>query len=288
MAIQSMMKKMKPRIIALLTDFGGKDYFVASLKAVILSINPRVEIVDISHEVEAYNRLEAAFLLKAVAPYFPQGTIFLAVVDPGVGSDRKIILVKGKKHFFTGPDNGLLIPAAEEEGLIEVRELRAEKYFLPSWSRTFEGRDKMAPAVAWLSRGVPFESFGPIAASFEKLVFPEPSFLPLEIRAEVIHSDRFGNLITSIPVQPFLDWFKKKKESALILSSRKRRWPLQYVPAFAYGLSHQPLILPGSSGFMEIGWKEASAASHLRIRPGDKITIKMVKSKKSLNKNVGK
>jgi len=275
---------MKPKIIALLTDFGEKDYFVASLKAVILSINPRVNLVDISHEVGAYNRLEAAFLLKSVAPYFPLGTIFLAVVDPGVGSYRKIILIKGKKHFFAGPDNGILIPAAEEEGLVEVRELRAEKYFLPSWSRTFEGRDKMAPAVAWLSRGVPFESFGPIASSWEKLVFPGSSFLPREIRAEVIHSDRFGNLITNIPVHPFLDWFKEKKESALILSSRNRHWPLQYVPAFAYGLSHQPLILPGSSGFMEIAWKEASAASHLRIKPGDKITIKMVKSKKRLNK----
>lgn len=276
-----MMKKMKSKIIALLTDFGEKDYFVASLKAVILSINPRVELVDISHEVEAYNRLEAAFLLKAVAPYFPPETIFLAVVDPGVGSDRKIILIKGKKHFFVGPDNGLLIPAAEDEGLMEVRELRAKKYFLSSCSQTFEGRDKMAPAVAWLSRGVPFERFGPRVASWEKLVLPAPSFLPLEIRAEVIHSDRFGNLITSIPVQPFLDWIKKKKESALILSSKNRRWPLQYIPTFAYGLSHQPLILPGSSGFMEIAWKEASAASRLRIKSGDKITIKMVKSKNS-------
>jgi len=272
-------------MIALLTDFGEKDYFVASLKAVILSINPRVKIVDISHEIEAYNRLEAAFLLKAVAPYFPRGTIFLAVVDPGVGSDRKIIMIKGKKHFFVGPDNGILIPAAEEEGLIEVRELRAEKYFLSSWSQTFEGRDKMAPAVAWLSRGVPFESFGPIATGWEKLVLPAPSFLPLEIRAEIIHCDRFGNLVTTIPVQPFLDWFKEKKESGLILRCQKRRWPLQYVSAFAYGLSRQPLILPGSSGFMEIAWKEASAASRLGIKAGDKITIKVVKSRNNLNKN---
>jgi S-adenosylmethionine hydrolase len=269
---------MKPKIIALLTDFGEKDYFVAALKAVILSINPRVELMDVSHEVEAYNRLEAAFLLKAVVPYFPQGTIFLAVVDPGVGSSRKIILIKGKKHFFAGPDNGILIPAAEEEGLMEVRELRAEKYFLPSLSQTFESRDKMAPAVAWLSRGVPFEDFGPIAVSWKKLVFPRPSFLPLEIRAEAIHSDRFGNLITSIPVQPFLDWFKKKKAPGLILTCRNKCWPLQYVPAFAYGPSHQPLILIGSSGFIEIAWKEDSAASRLKIKPGYKIAIKVVKS----------
>lgn len=273
------MKKMTAKIIALLTDFGERDYFVAALKAVILSINPRVEIVDISHEVNAYNRLEAAFILKAVAPYFPSGTIFLAIVDPGVGSDRRIILIKGQQHFFIGPDNGILIPAAEEEGLVEVREIKAENYFLPSSSRTFEGRDKMAPIAAWLSRGIPPEKLGEVVVTWEKLVFPKPYLEPHEIKAEIIHEDKFGNLVTNIPSPDFLSWFKGKDDLELILSWRNERRRLQYVHSFAYGDFHCPLLLEGSSGFLEIAWKEASAAQKLQLKPGDKISIKVLKQK---------
>lgn len=271
----------------MLTDFGEKDYFVAALKAVILSINPQVKIVDISHEVDAYNRLEAAFILKAVAPYFPAGTIFLTIVDPGVGSARKIILIKGQQHFFIGPDNGILIPAAEEEGLVEVREIRAENYFLPSSSRTFEGRDKMAPVAAWLSRGIPAEKLGPLAVSWEKLVFPKPCLRAHEIKAEIIHEDNFGNLVTNILTSDFMSWFKGKDDSELILSWRNRRKKLQYVPAFAWGAPRQTLVLGGSSGFLEIAWKEASAARKLHLKTGDKISIKILKQKSKEGKAIG-
>ncbi len=271
------MEKMTSRIIALLTDFGEKDYFVAALKGVILSINQEVEIVDISHEVDSYNRVEAAFILKAAAPYFPPGTIFLAIVDPGVGSNRKIILIKGRRNFFLGPDNGILIPAAEEEGIDEVREIRAEKYFLPSSSRTFEGRDKMAPVAAWLSRGISPEELGEVAVSWEKLVFPKAYLKAFEIRGEIIHVDKFGNLVTNIEASDFLSWFKGKEDLKLIIIWRNKRKKLRYVPTYSSGVFGQLLILEGSSGFLEIALKEASAANSLRLKVGDKITIKCLK-----------
>lgn len=275
-----MMKKMKGKIIALLTDFGLKDYFVAALKAVILSINPEVQIVDISHEITSFSRLEAAYLLRAVAPYFPEGTIFLVVIDPGVGSSRKILLVKSKKHFFIGPDNGVIMPAAEEEGLMEVRHLEKEDYFLPSLSRTFESRDKMAPVAAWLSRGIQPENFGPLASHWEKISWPEPRLLDQEIRAEVLHVDKFGNVITNIPIVAFLEWLKGREKAILSLVIRQKQSRIDFVPTFASGSKQFPLLIMGSSQYLEIAWREDSAAHRLKLKPGDKIVIKILKVKK--------
>ncbi|MCX7973121.1 MAG: SAM-dependent chlorinase/fluorinase [Candidatus Aminicenantes bacterium] len=272
---------MKGTLIALLTDFGLKDYFVAALKAVILTINPKAQIVDISHEVESFNRVEAAYLLKSVAPYFPKGTIFITIVDPGVGSSRKILLIKGKKHFFIGPDNGVLIPAAEEEGIIEIRQLEAKEYFLPSSSRTFEGRDKMAPVAGWLSRGLQPENFGPVASTWEKFSLPQPLYLAHEIRAEALHLDKFGNIITNIPYKNFLEWLKSQKAEEIFLVTRKKQRRLEFTSTFASGSAKLPLLIAGSSNYMEIAWKEDSAAHRLEIKPGDKIRIKIVKARRN-------
>lgn len=266
-------------VVGLLTDFGTRDYFVPAVKAVILSINPEVRIVDISHEVKAFSTRQAAFLLWAVAPYFPEGAVFLVVVDPGVGSSRRILVVHGKKHFYVGPDNGVLSPALEAEGWKEVRELRTEKFFLPSSSRTFEGRDKMAPVVGWLSRGVPLKEFGPPVSSWEKIFFPPPRILSQTIHGEVLFIDRFGNLITNIPGMEFKEWLRNRAGQNIRLDVGGVSCWARYGESFFSVPPKKMALIVGSCGYLEVAVREASAAKKLKARVGARIMIRTKKVK---------
>ncbi len=265
---------MTSSVIALLTDFGEKDYFVASMKAVILSLNPKVQIVDIAHHIPPYDCQTAAFFLQVVQPYFSRGTIFLVVVDPGVGSKRKILLARTEKHFFIGPDNGVLSLAWEGAKRLEVREVREKRYFLPAPSRTFEGRDKMAPVAGWLSRGVPVDRFGPIVSTWEKIKLPSPEVLTNEIRGEVLHIDRFGNLITNIPGAEFEKWALVGQSGLFVQVAGKQRREASYVPIFAASPPKKLILLLGSTGFLEVALREDSAADKLKVRVRDKVLIK--------------
>ena len=188
-------------IISLLSDFGQKDPYVAEMKAVILSINPQARIVDITHEVEKFNIRMGAFILASATPYFPPNTVHVAVVDPGVGTERRSIIVETKRGFYVGPDNGLLMLAAHKEGIVKVYHIDNPKYMLSRVSRTFHGRDIFAPAAAHLAAGTnPFE-FGP---AIEDYVFPE--FVKSqakrgEVVGEVLHIDGFGNIVSNISVE---------------------------------------------------------------------------------------
>ena len=148
-------------MITLTSDFGLKDPYVAEMKGVILTINPKATLIDITHEVEKFNIRMAAFMLASAAPYFPQGTVHLAVVDPGVGTQRRAILIQTKKSFFVGPDNGILILAAQNQGIEHVYQLTNPTFMLPKISSTFHGRDIFAPAAAHLDKGVQPSEFGP-------------------------------------------------------------------------------------------------------------------------------
>jgi S-adenosyl-L-methionine hydrolase (adenosine-forming) len=187
-----------PPIITLLTDFGASDVFVGSMKGVILGINPLAHIVDLTHDIPAHNVRAAAYLLHSAARYFPPGTIHVAVVDPGVGSERRPLLVFTMEQYFIAPDNGLLsgILAAEMEA--EIRELTNKQYFLGPIGSTFHGRDAFAPAAAWLSRGEPIETFGPEAKNVIRFEIARPRQENDKLFGEVQHIDRFGNLITNI------------------------------------------------------------------------------------------
>ncbi|NPA04929.1 MAG: SAM-dependent chlorinase/fluorinase [Crenarchaeota archaeon] len=187
-------------VIGLLTDFGVKDVYVAAMKAVILSINPDAKIVDITHEVPKFSIRSGAFMLMGVYRYFPEGSVFVVVVDPGVGGGRRALLVVTHNYFFIGPDNGVLLPAAEEDGVEAVYELSNPVYMVHPVSASFHGRDIFSPAAAWLTRGVEPSSFGPRLRP-EALVKP-PRIRLLEragdgVRVEVIHVDGFGNLVLS-------------------------------------------------------------------------------------------
>ncbi|TLY38507.1 MAG: SAM-dependent chlorinase/fluorinase [Nitrospirae bacterium] len=185
-------------LITLLTDFGAADVFVGSMKGVILGINPQAQIVDLTHDVPAHNIRAGAYLLHSASRHFPPGTIHVAIVDPGVGSERRPILVTTSLHSFLAPDNGLLSYIMAAEPSAEVRVLTAKQYFLGTIGSTFHGRDVFAPAAAWLSLDEPTDAFGPRIKDPVCFEVRRPALEGDTLIGEVLHIDRFGNLITNI------------------------------------------------------------------------------------------
>jgi len=266
-------------IIALLTDFGQKDYFVASMKGVILKINPNALIIDITHEVRSYNVLEAGFILYACYEFFPRGTIFVTVVDPGVGSSRRILLACTADRYFIAPDNGLLSLVLNKERFTFLREIRNNEFFLSGISKTFEARDKMAPAAAWLSLGKSPHEFGPELTDYISLHIPQPKIEHGRINGSVLYKDKFGNLFTNIPVSLFEDFAVKAgghKKVFIEVGERKILWADRYSDR---GIGEE-LFLAGSAGLIEMAVREGSAAEKLKLEPGDRISIRTGQNKK--------
>jgi len=271
-------------VIALMTDFGNEDFFVASLKGVIAGINPDVRIIDITHHVPSFDILAGSFILSAAYMYFPAWTIFLAVVDPGVGSSRKICLVETAKYYFIAPDNGLLSMILEEEDVVQIREVANPEYFLPDCSRTFEARDKMAPAAAWLSKGVPSEKFGPELQSIHREKLNKPQLKGDVLVGSIIYADKFGNLITNIPaawleqiisdpedapVSVLLDSLHQDK----IFSTKPDMHEMVYRRTYGSAGKEELFILSGSLGLLELAVREGSAAERLQAGLGDRLTV---------------
>jgi S-adenosylmethionine hydrolase len=189
---------METKLITLTTDFGYKDPFVGIMKGVILGINPNARIVDLSHGISPQDIQGAALVLSNSAPFFPPGTIHVAVVDPGVGTERRTILIESKGSFFVGPDNGVLSLAARDKTVGVIIELANESYHLKPKSATFHGRDIFAPVAAHLSLGVPARNFGPMVKNYALLDWPEVMKTEDGIQGEIIYIDHFGNLITNV------------------------------------------------------------------------------------------
>jgi S-adenosylmethionine hydrolase len=190
---------MSSRIVALLTDFGSRDPFVAMMKGVMLAINPDLQFIDISHEIPPQKIREAALVLSVTYPYLPSQTIFLVVVDPGVGGGRRPIVVETAQHLFVAPDNGVLGSVLSQAGVRHVIHATESIYFRQSISRTFHGRDVFAPLAAWLSCGVTVSDMGVPIEDYIRLDFGRARVLSENaLEGEVIYRDRFGNLITNI------------------------------------------------------------------------------------------
>ena len=185
-------------LIALLTDFGERDSFVASMKGVILSINPSVPIIDLSHQIASHQIQEAGYFLKSCYRYFPAGTIHVAVVDPGVGTERRALLVSAAGWFFVGPDNGLFTEVLELEAGAKVWQINNPQYRLETAGSTFDGRDVFAPAAAWLSKGVPPSFFGPAVHDPIRRAVAMPIAHEDVLIGKIVSVDRFGNLISNI------------------------------------------------------------------------------------------
>lgn len=259
-------------IITLLTDFGTRDYFVGSLKGVILGIDPGATIVDISHEVAPQNIMEAAFLLKSTYRYFPSNTLHMVVVDPGVGSRRRPLVATTPDYTFIAPDNGVLSWIFKEERSIEVREITATEHFLSLSGRTFHGRDVFAPIAARISRGTPIRDLGRPVSDYTTLALPRPVTVhERETLGAVLYVDRFGNLISDFEVktQPML--VTRGGEAQIFIGDTVIRGLKSH---YAEAERNKPSALVNSCGHLEIFCYGASAAAALGAAQGDEVTIR--------------
>ena len=251
-------------IITLLTDFGDRDWFVASMKGVILSINPQTTIVDLCHRIPSHIVQDGAHVWKSCYRYFPDGTVHVAVVDPGVGTDRRPLVAKSSRYYFVAPDNGLLTHILEQEGEIEIREIENKQYRLDAEGRTFDGRDVFAPAAAWLTKNQPFSAYGRVVHDAKTFDVSLPQWEQNALAGEVIYVDAFGNLITNVSMQHVKEVRElTKRPNPLIRVAGHSIDGL--VQSYAEGGKDFPSALINSDGQVEIFCREASASALLNV-----------------------
>jgi S-adenosylmethionine hydrolase len=251
-------------IITLTSDFGLEDPFVGIIKGVILSINPTARIVDITHSIGAQDILQGALILRSAYRFFPPGTIHLAVVDPGVGSERHPIVVETPRYIFVGPDNGLLSLAVEEE--FSAYLIENPNFFLEKVSQTFHARDIFAPVAAYLSLGIEPSAVGRKLEEIKRLSLPSPSCEERRIIGEIISFDHFGNAITNISEE-----FLRGKKALKIKVGEKIIEGLS--SSYAEKPPLTPLAILGSGGFLEISINLGSARSELKLKKGDEVEV---------------
>jgi S-adenosyl-L-methionine hydrolase (adenosine-forming) len=265
---------MSHRIITLLTDFGAEGYFVGAMKGVILTRSPEAVIVDITHAIPPQDVQAGAFTLSAVYANFPTGSIHLAVVDPGVGSDRRPIMVETGDYMFVGPDNGLFSIVLDREPAAQVRHLINANYFLQNQSSTFHGRDIFAPVAAALAEGAPPSDLGPIILDPVRSGFTEPKIMTDgTIAGTILHIDHFGNCVTNIAwdnVRPLLT----TRSFCLRAKKYEIRRLLRSYSDGAAGPG-TPFLIVGSAGFLEISICCSSAARELHIAVGDSVQLQI-------------
>ena len=263
---------MRSSIITLLTDFGLKDPYLASMKGVILKINPQCMLIDVTHQVNPHDVEEGAFILANAYSTFPKGTIHLAVVDPGVGGPRKPILLVTENYFFIGPDNGLFTFALQQEKVKQGVALTRPKFFLPQVSRIFHGRDIFAPVAAHLSLGIRPKAFGENIDSWVELPFQKPRMKEGKLLGEIIHVDTFGNLVSNVDQGRFFQFSKDR--SFVIRVGRRTIRGLK--KGYSEGKKNEPIALFGSGGFLEISIREGNAQKSLMVKRRDPIQIDLL------------
>ncbi|MDR5695563.1 MAG: S-adenosyl-l-methionine hydroxide adenosyltransferase family protein [Armatimonadota bacterium] len=262
-------------IITFLSDFGSRSPYPAAMKAVASAIC-QATFLDISHDVRRHDVREGAYLLFAVVPYFPVGTVHVAVVDPGVGTARAGLIVTAGGQFFVGPDNGLLLPAAHRLGKITVYRIQNPAYFHSHVSPTFHGRDIFAPVGAHLARGVPPGEIGErveeyVDLDFGRGVWEDGSFL-----GKVVYIDPFGNLVTNIPGEMVQGVWNHG--DLIVVESRKWSIEVTFTPSYGFVPPGQFLAAIGSDGFLEIAINQGDAARELGAAVDQEIRVKGIRA----------
>lgn len=260
---------MRP-VIALLSDFGSADHYAGTMKGVALGICPDVSLVDITHDIPAHDVLEGALQLAAACRYFPAGTIFLAVVDPGVGSARRGIAADTGDYRFVAPDNGVLTAILRELPPKRVVELTERRYARPTVSRTFEGRDRFAPAAAWLAKGIQLTALGRPVHDYVLLDIPEPVAEADELRGTVLRVDRFGNAITNVDRRTL----EKFAAGQMIAIAAGAHVISRLVATYAEIAAGEVCALYGSTDHLELARSGASAAAELGLARGSIVEIR--------------
>ena len=256
-------------VIALLTDFGMRDHYAGTMKGVALSICPDAVLVDVSHDIAPHDVLGGALELAAAYRYFPAGTIFLVVVDPGVGSARRGLAADTGEFRFVAPDNGVLTAVLDEQPARKIVELTERRYARPTVSRTFEGRDRFAPAAAWLAKGIELPALGRPAGTIQRLEIPRPVVTsdPAGVLGEVLRVDRFGNLVTNIDRRTF-----EKLAGPLDIRAGDHE-VTKVVTTYADIPANEVGALFGSTEHLEIAANGASAADRLGVGRGARVTV---------------
>jgi len=258
-------------IVAFLSDFGTRDHYAGALKAVVLGVCADATLVDIGHDIPAHDVMAGALELAACYRYFPLGTVFLVVVDPGVGSARRGIAADAADYKFVAPDNGVLSAVFRETPPKKVVELTERKYARPTVSRTFEGRDRFAPAAGWLAKGIPLASLGKGVADFHVLDLPQPHSDAKHISGQVVRIDRFGNLITNIDRRTF-----EHLSSGGAIAVRAGTHDIRRVVAtYAEAPAGELCALFGSTDHLEIAVNAGDAAAHLALSRGAVVTVRL-------------
>src|SRR6266436_6566510 len=249
-------------IITLTTDFGTSDHLVGTMKGVILNINPAARIVDLNHHVTPFDVLDGALSIANAYRYFPPRTIHVVIVDPGVGTNRRPLLVSGEKQYFVAPDNGVLSLVYEREENVLVRHANVEHYYLHPVSNTFHGRDVFAPVAAWLSKGSQAAAMGDEITDYKKFAMPKPKPVDGAVKGVVLRVDNFGNIITN---------FRAEDLPAAAIETGTVQFMLgthpvnKLVDTFAKGNAGEAFAYIGSNGFIEVGINRGSAARSLGI-----------------------
>ena len=257
-------------IVAFLSDFGTRDHYAGTLKAVVLSVCPDATLVDIGHDIPAHDVLAGALELGACYRYFPVGTVFLAVVDPGVGSARRGIAAETGDYRFVAPDNGVLSAVFYDAHSKRVVELTERKYARPTVSRTFEGRDRFAPAAGWLAKGIALNCLGGTIKDFRVLDLPSPRVSADELQGEVVRIDRFGNLITNIDRRTF----EHLAAGGAISVKAGQADIARVVATYAEAPAGELCALFGSTDHLEIAVNAGDAAAHLKLSRGAPVIVR--------------
>jgi S-adenosylmethionine hydrolase len=257
---------MRP-VISLLSDFGLKDAYVAEMKAVILTICPDAQIVDVSHEIAKFDVLMGAFVLASAVPYFPKGTVHVAVVDPGVGTKRRPIVVETKRGLLVGPDNGLLMLAAKRESIKHVYAINNADFLLKHVSGTFHGRDIFAPVAAHLAMDRSPAEVGPKISGYVVPKYAKPNIKEKTVTGQVLRIDDFGNAITNISAKD-LNQIDVKTGDSVRVELEKKTLRLKYCSAYGDVHPKKLLAVIGGHGFLEISVNRGNTARNLNAKLG--------------------
>ncbi len=259
-------------IITLTTDFGLNDHYVGAVKGVILDINPDAQIIDICHSVQAFDVLDGALSIAQAYSYFPAGTVHVVVVDPGVGTARRPIILSTERHHFVAPDNGVLSLIYGREERVHVRHVTGEHYFLQPLSNTFHARDIFAPVAAYLAKGVDSEKFGEEIEDFVRFNAPRPKPVDQKtLRGVVLKVDRYGNMITNITPEDAPMIFGENPSPFKIVVGKREVTEIKNV--YADGAPGEVFAILGSMGYLEISANRAAAAQLVGSGKGTEVNI---------------
>ncbi len=259
-------------LLTLTTDYGTSDQLVGTLKGVILKIQPDAQIVDINHSVVPFDVLDGALCIGAAYRYFPSKTVHVVVVDPGVGTARRPILVSANNQYFIAPDNGVLSLIYEREDAVVVRHITSEHYFQRPVSPTFHGRDIFAPVAAWLAKNWQTEAFGEVIADFTRFTLPRPKAQEGVLRGAVLRVDNFGNLMTNFTLEDLPEAMRQPGRAKFTVTGKPVN---HFVETFAQGPAGEPVALVGSTGFIEIAINKGNAARALGAGRGVEVVLQI-------------